>query len=189
MLSSALDAAPPGPIRLLSICSGDGRDVIGVLSSHPRGGDVEATLVEQHPELVAAARASARDFGIPQVRCELGDAGLSQWYGGARRIDVLVSCGVFGNVSSDDLRRTIRCFGEVVGAGGHVIWTRHRGPPDQTPLIRRWFASSGFEEVSFATVPDSLASVGSHRRGEQPMTAELPVRLFEFVGDGAAAHR
>jgi Putative methyltransferase len=188
MVSSALDAAPDGPIRLLSICAGDGRDVLGVLSSHPRGGDVDATLVEQHPALTAAALATAIEHGLDKVRCELGDAGLAKWYATSRPIEVLVACGVFGNISSEDLRRTVRCFGAVVGPGGHVIWTRHRQPPDQTPVIRRWFEESGFAQVSFCEVPNSLSSVACHRRGSEPAPMELPTRLFEFVGDGAAAH-
>ncbi len=189
MLSSALDAAPRGPIRLLSICAGDGRDVIGVLSSHPRRGDVDATLVDQDPALCETARAAARGQGIDNLRCELGDAGLATWYAATRPIDVLLACGVFGNISPDDLQRTIESFGAAVATGGHVIWTRHRRPPDQTPAIRQWFVVSGFEEVAFCEVPDSLSSVGLHRRGRRPMPQELPVRLFQFVGDGSAAHR
>jgi Methyltransferase domain len=188
-VSSALDEAPEGRIRLLSICAGDGRDVLGVLSSHPRRRDVDATLVERHPVLAAAARASALEQGFDRVRCEQGDAGLAEWYANARPIEVLVACGVFGNISAEDLRRTVRCFAAVVAPGGHVIWTRHRRPPDQTPVIRGWFEASGFTQVSFCEVPDSLASVACHRRGSQPMPMELPMRLFDFVGDGVAAHQ
>ena len=122
------------------------------------------------------------------MRCEIGDAGLAKWYDAVRPVDVLMACGVFGNVSPDDLRRTLRCFGVVVGTSGHVIWTRHRRPPDQTPVIRRWFVASGFEEVEFYEVPDSLSSVGLHRRGPRPMARPLPERLFQFVGDGTGAH-
>jgi len=38
----ALDEAPPGPFRAISLCAGQGRDLIGVLSGHPRRGDVTA---------------------------------------------------------------------------------------------------------------------------------------------------
>ena len=41
-----------GPQRVLSLCAGDGRDVIGVLQSRPDTDRVSATLVEVLPELV-----------------------------------------------------------------------------------------------------------------------------------------
>ena len=58
-LSELLTAAPAGPINLISMCAGQGRDVIGVLPHHPRGADVRAVLVELDPENVEFARASA----------------------------------------------------------------------------------------------------------------------------------
>ena len=36
----ALGHAPPGPLRAVSMCAGQGRDLIGVLASHPRGREV-----------------------------------------------------------------------------------------------------------------------------------------------------
>lgn len=188
-LAAALDVAPAGTLRLLSICAGDGRDVLGVLARHPRGPQVEATLVEQHPTLAAAARDAARELGLDQVRCEQGDAGLGRWYAAARPVEVLVACGVFGNVDAEDLHRAIVAFASVVGAGGDLIWTRHRRPPDQTPAIRRWLSESGFDEVTFTQVADSLSTVGRHRQGPRPVPAALPERLFSFVGDGSDAHR
>jgi Methyltransferase domain len=187
-LVSALDATPPGPIRLLSVCAGDGRDVLGVLEHHGRAGDVDATLVDLDAALVESARRAAASNGLSQVTCAVGDAGQTSWYEAARPIGVLVACGVFGNIEPEDLHATILAFGAVVAPGGHVIWTRHRRPPDQTPEIRRWFASAGFAEVTFDQVADSLASVGCHRRTTEVVEPTLPTRLFEFVGDGAAAH-
>jgi hypothetical protein len=43
-LSDAMTAAAPGPVRLIPICAGDGRDVIPVLAAHPRSRDVTATV-------------------------------------------------------------------------------------------------------------------------------------------------
>jgi hypothetical protein len=45
-LSEAIVRAPAGPVRLVSLCAGQGRDVIGVLPGHPRRDDVHAILVE-----------------------------------------------------------------------------------------------------------------------------------------------
>src|SRR5262245_23297137 len=30
-----LDNAPPGPVRVVSMCAGEGRDLLGVLAEHP----------------------------------------------------------------------------------------------------------------------------------------------------------
>jgi hypothetical protein len=40
-----------GPIRVLSACSGDGRDIIGVLSKGPDADRVSVTLIELHSDI------------------------------------------------------------------------------------------------------------------------------------------
>jgi len=37
-LSGAIDRAPAGPVSVVSLCAGQGRDVIGVLPGHPGRG-------------------------------------------------------------------------------------------------------------------------------------------------------
>jgi hypothetical protein len=51
----ALDSAPAGPLRVVSLCAGQGRDLLGVLPHHPRRDDVTARLVEPSP-LATGAR-------------------------------------------------------------------------------------------------------------------------------------
>jgi hypothetical protein len=43
---AALDTAPSGPLRVVSGCAGQGRDLLDVLAEHPRREDVTARLVE-----------------------------------------------------------------------------------------------------------------------------------------------
>ena len=51
-IRAALDEVPPGPVRVISLCAGQGRDLIGVLADHPRRGDVTARLAHrQSPSL------------------------------------------------------------------------------------------------------------------------------------------
>jgi hypothetical protein len=45
-VSVALDSAPPGPLRAISLCAGQGRDLLEVLAGQPRRDDVRALLVE-----------------------------------------------------------------------------------------------------------------------------------------------
>jgi hypothetical protein len=54
-----LDRAPAGDVRLISLCAGQGRDVIGALTGHPRRDDVRARLVELDERNVALARQAA----------------------------------------------------------------------------------------------------------------------------------
>src|SRR5580693_227397 len=62
--TKALDAAPAGPISVVSLCAGQGRDVTDVLAGHARTPDVRALLVEFDPELVAFARERVAAVGV-----------------------------------------------------------------------------------------------------------------------------
>ena len=55
-LRAELDHAPAGDMRLISLCAGQGRDVIGVLAGHPRRGGVRARLVVLDEHNFAFAR-------------------------------------------------------------------------------------------------------------------------------------
>ncbi len=190
MVRDVLDgvASPhPGAIRIVSLCAGQGRDVIDVVSTHPRGAEVSALLVELSPALVSFARARAAAAGVAeQVRIVEGDASLCRWYEDAVPADLVLVCGVFGNISRDDITRTIQALPGFCRMGSEVIWTRHRRPPDATPSIRADFAAAGFAEVAFEAPDGYVLSVGRHRlEGAPPSGAFDPGRtLFDFVGDG-----
>ncbi len=180
-IREALDRAPPGPIRVISACAGDGRDLLGALEGHPRARDVRARLVEQTPALADAGRERVAREGLETVEVRVGDASLSDAYLGAIPADLLLFCGVFGNVSDADIRGTIGHLPEFCGPGATVVWTRGRFEPDLTPSIRSWFAEEGFEELSFDTVPGSTKAVGAHRLAVPPRRFRPGVRLFTFL--------
>jgi hypothetical protein len=176
-IREALDARPPGAIRIISLCAGEGRDLLEVLADHPRAGDAVGRLVELDPEL--AARAAAR--APSGITVEIADAGSSDAYVGAVPADLVLACGVFGNISDDDVERTVRAMPAFCAPGATVIWTRHRRPPDLTIEIRRWFAEAGFEPVAFDAPTGFEWSVGVQRfAGEQPPFRAGPP-LFRFL--------
>jgi hypothetical protein len=180
-LSDAIGAAPAGPVRLVSLCAGQGRDVIGALPGHPRRDDVHAVLVESDPRNAEAASRAAALAGLGRVEVREADAAVVAGFTDALPADVLLLCGIFGNVSDEDIGFTIESAPAMCRPGATVIWTRHRLPPDLTPQIRAWFAASGFDELAFDTLDtDGLMSVGANRlRGAA--TAGLPDRpLFTF---------
>jgi len=183
-IGAALDRSPPGPIRVLSLCAGDGRDLLGVLADHPRAADVRARLVELAPELAAAGRARAAALGLGGVEYLVGDAGDTRTAEGAVPVDLLLLCGIFGNVADADVENTARHAPSFCAPGATVIWTRGRFAPDLTPSIRGWFRAAGFEELAFVAVPDSTAAVGSGRLVGTVAPFGPGVRLFEFLPAG-----
>jgi hypothetical protein len=180
-LSEAVDQAPEGRVSLVSLCAGQGHDVIGVLPDHPRRGDVSAVLVESDDRNAGLARQAAAAQGLSQVEVRQADASLVAEFADALPADVLLLCGIFGNVSAEDIKHTVQAAPALCRAGATVIWTRHRRPPDLTPQIRAWFAESGFEEIAFDALGTSaLTSVGVSRLGRPPVGGRPSDRLFTF---------
>jgi predicted RNA methylase len=188
MVRQGLDAVPPdraGPIRVVSLCAGQGRDVIDVVAEHPRRDQVAALLVELDPALVAFARARADAAGVGGVvRVVEGDASLSRSYAALVPADLVLVCGVFGNISAGDITATVEALPSFCRTGAHVVWTRHRRPPDATPAIRSCFAAAGFTELAFVAPEGTVMTVGHHRFDGETAAFDADARLFEFVGDG-----
>jgi hypothetical protein len=179
----ALDRARPGPIGLLSLCAGDGRDVLPVLTQHPRGADVHGRLVELDPGLAATARAAAP----PGVEVVQGDAGTTSAAVGVAPVDLLLLCGIFGNIADEDIATTVAAVPTLLAPGGTVIWTRGTREPDMTPRVRSWFAAAGVRETAFvANEPRPSWSVGAGVLDgpSRPLAADQG--LFTFRGDAPA---
>jgi hypothetical protein len=177
-IRDALDAAPPGPIHVISMCAGEARDLAGALDGHPRRGDVHGRVVELDPELGERAR----DNLPPVIDVLCADAGLTMAYDGVVPADLVLVCGVFGNIDDANMRRTVEGLPMLCATGAHVIWTRHRRPPDATPGLRKLFAETGFAEVTFDAPEDSMFTVGMNRFTGVPAPFRSHMRLFEFVG-------
>jgi len=180
-IRDVLDAAPPGLIQVVSACAGQGRDVLGVLVDHPRRDDVRARLVELDAGLAGTARDAARDFALSGVDVVTGDASTTSAYEGAAPADLVLFCGVFGNVSDHDIRHTVSRLPMLCAPGAKVIWTRHRREPDLTPTVREWFKDTGFHEVAFDAPEEVYVGVGTHRLVVPPIPFQHGVKLFTFL--------
>jgi len=177
-LGSALDRAPAGPLRLISACAGEGLDVIPILAAHPRGHDVTARLVELDADLADRSRRHAP----ANVDVVTGDASMTDAYLGAIPANIALFCGIFGNISDDDVKHTVETLPSLLAPGGEVLWTRHTRAPDLTPSIRAWFGDAGFDEMDFVA-SETRYGVGTHRLADTttPAPFEAGVTLFTFV--------
>lgn len=175
-IGEALDRSPAGPIRVASMCAGDGRDLLGVLQHHPRAGDIFGRLVELDERLAERARASAPS--AIEVLCS--DAGKSDSYEGAVPVDLLLCCGVFGNITEEDIRNTINSWSMLCAPEATVIWTRGSFEPDLRPQIRQWIQNAGFEDLSFDGVNEKYG-VGVAKMVRAPEPYQRGVHLFSFV--------
>jgi hypothetical protein len=175
-------AVARGPLRVLSLCSGDGRDVIEVLAERKDADRVSVTLVELHPAIAQQARDRAAAAGLQQVEVLTADAGAPDVYSAAVPADLLLLVGIFGNISNNDVLRTVRAAPQLCRAGATVLWSRGRSREDLNDGIRREFVSSGFRELDYATWEEGGRPALGAMRYEGPPVALVPgQRLFTFV--------
>jgi hypothetical protein len=175
-----------GPLRLLSLCAGDGRDTVPVVAGSER--DVTVTLVELDPVLADRARGAAERAGI-DADIRTADAGRSSVWADRVPVDVLMLCGIFGNVSDADVEGTVLAARSMLAPGGFVIWTRGRrvgsGDPsertgDPAEWVRGLFRSAGFDEIAYVA-PDAASYRVGVARLAHPSDTALPEQLFTFV--------
>src|SRR5438552_6274520 len=96
-LREAIDART-GPMQIISMCAGEGRDVVPVLADHPRRREIATRLVELDLRNAAIARTAIDAAKLECVEIVVGDAGLTDSYAGAVPADIVLACGVFGNI-------------------------------------------------------------------------------------------
>jgi hypothetical protein len=180
LIRTALDGCPPGPIRVISMCAGDGRDILGVLPGHPRQADVRARLVELDPELARRAHEHAAEVS-PAIEVVTGDASRTSSYVGAVPAEVVLACGIFGNVTDNDIHNTVAHLPELCAPGATVIWTRGTFAPDLTPTIRVWFMDAGFSELDFVAIPHTWVGVGANLLASPPRPLDPDLQLFTFL--------
>jgi len=68
-IADAISQSPAGPLKLISMCAGDGRDLLLALREHPRRNDVNATLLEIDLKLRHPRAADNRRSRLGRTPC------------------------------------------------------------------------------------------------------------------------
>jgi amino acid adenylation domain-containing protein len=183
-IAAALDEFPPGAIRVVSLCAGDGRDLLGALENHARQSDVSARLLDNDAESVARGKKWAEEIGLAgQLHFLEADAALAKNYSGAVPADLVLLSGFLGHLRHEDVAGLIENLPMFCKTAAQVIWNRHQVLHDgekQVPLILEYFRKANFSEIFFAT--SHGFAVGRARFIGQPQPLDPSRVLFEFVG-------
>ncbi|MGL5929405.1 MAG: hypothetical protein ACRCY8_10745 [Dermatophilaceae bacterium] len=181
-------SARPGPVRVLSLCAGDGRDILGVLKGRDDASRVTVALVEVLPQLVERARAAAADTEAT-VEVVAADAGFSTTYANLRAVpaDVVLLVGVLGNLNEPDVSATVNAMPQLCAPGATLIWSRGRslhGADDFIAPVRRLFAAAGFSERETLPfdVDEARATLGVVRYDGPPVPLLARHQWFRFAG-------
>jgi hypothetical protein len=187
VLRSELDARP-GRVRVLSLCAGDGRDILGVLAERDDVARVAVTLVEVLPELVDRARTAAVDLDA-EIEALTADAGRSETYARLTTVpaDLVLLVGVLGNLDEADVATTVAAMPSLCAPGATLVWSRGRsleGLDDFVTPVREAFAGAGFAEVSIRSfdVADDRTALGVARFPGPTAPLTPGQTWFTFIG-------
>ncbi|AQT82328.1 hypothetical protein B1R94_28435 [Mycolicibacterium litorale] len=180
-LIRALDAASPGPLKAVSICAGQSRDLLPVLIRHPRGADVSARMVEQDPLNASFMHGALGSTRLKDVEVVVADAGTTDVYTGAVPADLLLLGGVFANITLADASRTVTVLSHMCRPGAMVVWTSYPPRLDDADEVLALFATSSFESVDLHR--DEHYLVAAHRYCGPARILPAGQRLFAFGSD------
>ena len=138
-----------GQVTVLSLCAGDGRDVLQVLVQRDDSSRIDTTLIELHPVLAQRAREFAAKAGLTNVTVRTIDAGNTAAYAGSVPAHLVIMMGIFGNISDDDVRRTIQTAPQLCQPGAVMLWSRSTDGVDRNCSVRGWLAEAGFSELDY----------------------------------------
>ena len=179
---AAVDECPPGAVTVVSICGGQGLELIGALEEHPRRDDVRGRLVELDPDNADFARRWAAAARLDELEVVTGDASVSEAYAGLPPADLVVISGVFGHIDDTDRRALIAFLRRLCRSGASLAWTSNRANDGPAETVRRMLAEECFSEVVFEDLPgDTYAfTVARHRFTGTLEPLGEPRRIFAF---------
>jgi SAM-dependent methyltransferase len=147
-VAAIVDQCPAGPVTVVSICGGQGRELIGALETHKRRADIRGRLIELDTGNATFARAWAQKAQLDQLDIVNGDASVADSYSGLPPADLVVVSGLFGHLDDADQMRTINFLRQLCRNGGRAVWTFYRDER-RTEKLRDFFREQMFEEEAF----------------------------------------
>lgn len=130
-IRECLALLPAGPVSLLSIFAGDGRDLVPVVAESVRRNEVRCLFIENDEALVRAGRQRVKAHALSdrmEFRC--ADATSAESYIGSVPVHFVLAAGVFGNLLPEDIVPCVKALTGMLKTGGFLVWTRSRHAGD-----------------------------------------------------------
>lgn len=180
-IRKCLPQNPGQPYKIIDIGAGDGRDILEVLEDYPNKSSIQGLLVEIDNTLATKAQDKLMDLNLSGVTVINGDASKLSAYSDFSLADLVLLCGIFGNISDEDVEKTISALPMILKPNGKVIWTRNRREPDKTPWIREQFTRNSYIEEEYIVSDESIYAVGVNRYAGEAKSLNADLKLFTFI--------
>src|SRR5690606_15461460 len=145
---------------ILDLGAGDGRDIAEALKNYPKPANIQGLLVEIDEVLAAQAMQAMQNAELTNLKVIVGDASSIKNSASTVPVDLVLLCGIVGNISDEDVEKAIKALPMLLKPGGKVIWTRNRREPDKTPVIRELLKSNDLDEVQYIAAENSIYGIG-----------------------------
>jgi hypothetical protein len=178
LLLRFFDTAPAGPLRAVSVCSGQSRDLLPILIHHPRGAETRATMLELDPLNASFLHGALGSTSLTDVDVVVGDAGLTAAYDGVGPVDLALLGGVFANVDPADAARTVELLTGLCAPGASVVWTSYGAGLSDAEAVLERLEDGSFERIALHRAPSYV--VGAHRFTGTPVPLPAHERVFTF---------
>ena len=182
-IDAALATMSEGPIRVVSICAGQGHDIVGSLRRFDRRRDVTALLVELDERNADAARQRIAGASLTGITVKAADAGITDVYQGMVPAHLILACGVFGSLTDRDIERTVGLLPTLASPNAQVVWTANRTAPGLWDTALTAFDRHGFGEVWTSDRTEERFGVGRHRLTSQPKPFQPGKQMFTFADE------
>jgi hypothetical protein len=159
-------------IIILSICSGQARDILPAIAGREDKDRITTYLLDIDKDCLEYAQEYACIHDIPNVHTINKDASLKESYDDIPKADLIVICGLFGHLVPEDIATTASFLAHISDNDAHVIWSINQNF-NQTIDI---FTSLQHSHIAFMYGESFV--VATHRINKNLVS--VPDKLFNF---------
>jgi hypothetical protein len=176
----ALCIAPAGPIRVMSVCAGQGLDIISGFVGDAHTANVDCVFLEYDPRNALEAASNLSVVGLRSYEVRVCDAGLCDSYAGSGRANIMYLVGLISHLSDAEISSLIAAIPNLCSQGAQVIWTVPKSNPEVVHMATSKLMEAKFDQVLRTDIGSVGMVVTSQFMGVPQSRLEAGSRIFTF---------